>query len=201
MEKENSNKKVTKKAVTSQRKKLNSRETKDKKDKICRIWQLYREKIENAIDEKTKMPEEEKNKIYKKIFENTVIANVIILFLYLIGIGSINIDARTFITDLRVFSIGLIIFTILLFEISYRKENTNLCIHGIEVFVLSLLTLFSIYAYVIYNNKFQILVAIVSYIFALYYVIKSTIIYLKMRKNYYKSLSDINQIVKTRRKK
>ncbi len=157
-------------------------------------------KVEKYIDNRKILPEDELNKINKKIFENIIIADIVMLFLFLIGMGALNIDPNIFVTDLRVFSIGLIVFTIFLFEISYKKENTNLCIHGIEALFISLLILFSIYVYILYCSRFELYIALFSYLFALYYAGKSIYIYIKMVKNYYASLSDINQIVKTRRK-
>lgn len=118
------------------------------------------------------------------------------VFLYFIGLGSLNIETPIFLTDLKVFSIGLIIFTIILFEISYQKENGNLCIHGIECLVLAVFVLFSNYLYSINIKDFQAYVSLFAYAFAIYYVAKSIILYLKMKKQYEKSLSDIDEIIK-----
>ena len=47
-----------------------------------------------------------------------------------------------------------------------------------------------------YNFDFQLYLTVSSYVFAIYYVLKSIIIYTKMRKEYLRSLSDISDIVK-----
>ena len=153
------------------------------------------EKIEE-LETKKELPEIEEEKINVKVFENLVIADVVMLFLYFIALGALNIETNAFLTDLRVFSITLITFAIMLFEYSYRKENGNVCIHGIECLVLAIFTLISIYLYTLYFKKFHMIVASISFIFAVYYVGKSIIIYRKMKKQYIDSLNDINEIVK-----
>ena len=79
-------------------------------------------RLEKEIVNKKKLPPEEENKINKKIFENMIIADILMAFFYLISLGSLNIETPIFITDLKVFSIGLIVLTVIIFEISYKKE-------------------------------------------------------------------------------
>lgn len=154
------------------------------------------ENLEREIKTKKELPIDVEEKINKKIFENVVIADIVMIFLYFIGLGSLNIETNIFLTDLRVFSIGLIVFTIILFEYSYRKENGNICIHGIECLILAIFTLLSIYLYTLYFKKFHMIVASVSLLFAVYYVGKSIILYKKIQKQYINGLNDINEIIK-----
>lgn len=151
--------------------------------------------IENMVNKK-ELPKEEKNKINKRVFENVLIADLIMAFLFLLTLGSLNIETTAFITDLKVFSIGLIILTIILFEYSYKNDNANVCIHGIECLVLAIFTLFSISLYSIYFRDFHLIVSSISYLFAIYYVAKSIIIQVKMKKKYIESINDINEIIK-----
>lgn len=153
------------------------------------------EKVEE-LETKKELPESEEEKINKKVFENLVIADVVMLFLYFIALGALNIETNAYLTDLRVFSVALITFTIILFEYSYRKENGNICIHGIECLALAIVTLLSIYLYTLYFKRFHMIIASVSLVFAVYYVGKSIIIYRKMKKQYINSLNDINEIIK-----
>ncbi len=81
---------------------------------------------------KKDIPVGEENRLNKKGFENLLIAichNDISV--YFIGLGSLNIESSIFIKDLKVFSIALIVFTIILFEYSYKKKMRIVCIHGI----------------------------------------------------------------------
>lgn len=179
------------------KKKRDMRLNKDKKETLVKS-QLNDgvEQFEKEIMNKKKLPLEEENKINKKIFENILIADIIMMFLYFISLGALNIETPIFLSDLKVFSMGLIIFTIILFEISYKTENGNLCIHGIECFILSVFMLFSGYIYTMHIKDFYLYVAIPSYLFAIYYVGKSIILYQKEKKQYVASLSDIEEIIK-----
>jgi O-antigen/teichoic acid export membrane protein len=152
--------------------------------------------IEKEIQNKKHIPKERQNKMNKKVFENMVIAIVVMAFLYCISLGSLNIESTVFITDLKVFSMGIIVLTIILFEISYRKENGSLAVHGIEGLVLSIFMLFSNYMYTMYIKDFYAYVSIFAYAFAIYLVAKSIVIYKKMKKEYVASLSDIEEITK-----
>lgn len=152
--------------------------------------------LEKEIETKKELPKDIEEKINKKVFENILIAEFVMVFLYFIGLGSLNIETNIFLTDLRVFSVTLIILTIMLFEYSYRKENGNICIHGIECLVLAMFTLFSIYLYTIYFKRFHMIVVCISLMFAIYYVGKSIIIYIKMQKHYFNGLNDIGEIIK-----
>ena len=154
------------------------------------------EQLEKERDTKKNLPKKEQDKINQKVFENLLIANAIMAFLYFIGLGSLNIETSIFLVDLKVFSMGFIIFTIILFEISYQKENGHLCIHGIEGLVLSIFILFSNYLYAIDIKNFQAYVSIFAYAFAIYYIARCIILSIKMKEQYIASLSDIEEIIK-----
>ena len=168
----------------------NSKETLSKEDE-SNINRLERE-----MAKKNRMPKEEIIKIDKKIFENITIANVIMLFLYFISLGSLNIETEIFIKDLKVFSIGLIVLTIILYEISYKRGSVETCIHGIECMFLSFFVLFAIYLYTIDVKGFYLISSSTAYIFAIYYLGKSIILDRIIRKKYRKSINDINEIIK-----
>lgn len=154
------------------------------------------EQLEKDIMSKKYMPKEEEGKIHKKMFENILIADILMAFLYLVSLGALNIETSVFIKDLKIFSIGFIIFTIILFEISYKRENGKLAINGLESFAFSVCILFSTYIYTMYMKDFDIYISLISYTFAIYYVVKSIIISKKMKKKYIQSLSDIEEIIK-----
>lgn len=154
------------------------------------------EQLEKDMMNKKHIPQKEKDKIRKKVFENILIADILMAFLYLISLGALNIETQVFLKDLKVFSLGFIIFTIILFEISYKKENGKLAINGLECFVFSIFILFSIYIYTMYMKDFDLYISLVSYVFAIYYIVKSIVISRKMKKQYIQSLSDIEEIIK-----
>lgn len=154
------------------------------------------ETIEKEIKKQTIIPKEKMNKIYAKVFENILYAMVILLYFILINIGSTSIRQDIFITDLKVFSITSIIVTICVFEYAYKKESGKYTIHGIELLILSICTLLSIRIYTIYNRKFISAIASIALLFAIYYVGKSIIIYVKEKKKAKKITNDIFKISK-----
>lgn len=154
------------------------------------------EKIEEEIKKQTTIPEEKKNKMNKIIFHNIAIANVVMLYFIFLILGYQSILPETFIVDLQVFSVITIGIAILIFEKAYKKDNSEYAIHGIETLFLAIVTLISIYVYAKYQDKFTSIMLVVCYVFAIYYVAKSIIIYLKMRTKALKRASDIHKIAK-----
>jgi len=66
------------------------------------------------------------------------------------------------------------------------------------VFIVSIFTLFLIPAYSLYYGSFYKVIYAAMIVVSVYYLVKSLISVKKMKKNYYKSLSDIKTIVAKR---
>ena len=157
----------------------------NKKDLMIKgktLNELQLEKIEKEIKTQSLITEEKKNKIHKKIFQNILIAIGIVLYFIFINLGFTNISPETFSKDLQVFSIISIIFTIVLMEKAYKKDNNELTIHTIETLVFSICTLLTIYIRNYYSDKFMWIINTISILFAIYYVGKCIIIDYKMTK-------------------
>ena len=153
------------------------------------------EKIDQTFEVKQKMPKKEKEKIYKRISNDILLAVGIVVYFIFLNLGYRNIGEEIFIVDLKVFSMSILIIAILLFEYSYKDNNGKIAIYGIETLLVAIFTLSAIYLLEIYKESFSIVICIFSSIFTIYYLIKSIRIYRKMKKEYYKSLSDIKEIV------
>lgn len=154
------------------------------------------DKLERQIEKKKKLPKDVENKINKKIFERLLISIGISFFYILLIFGFHNIEREVYLKDIKVFSIALCIISILLFEYSYKKESMKICVVGIENLILALVTLFCTYICILQEAKYIAYLALVSYVFTIYNLIKSVRIYKKMKNDYIKTLSDINDIVK-----
>lgn len=152
------------------------------------------EKIEEEIKKQTTIPEEKKLKINKRIFQNIILAIIIVLYFIFINLGFYNIEPSKFIKDLQVFSIITIGITIIIFEKAYKKDSGELAIYGIESLILSICTLLTIFIGINYNNKFSYIINTIAILFATYYVGKSIVIYIKLRKKALKRVSDIDKI-------
>ena len=157
------------------------------------------EKIEEVIKNKKKVGVQQSKEIKSKIFENVIIAIVFLLYFYLLYLGSQNIESSVFFTDLKVFAFGILIVAIIIFEISYKKDSGNLCIHGIETLILAIVNLFLVYVYTLEVSKtFTLIIAIISSIYFVYFIIKTVVLCLKMKKKFIKSKDDIKEIVKNK---
>ena len=156
--------------------------------------------LEEQIKEKKKLPKEIKEKINQSVFVNLAIGIMVILYFIFVNLGYYNIAKEIFIVDIKVFSMCLIIMTVILFEKAYTKGNSQLGIYGIEMLVVALVTLFMQYIYFYEDDTFIKLYMQIPLAFAMYYVIKATIITVKIQKKYYSSLSDIKEIIKKEEK-
>ena len=154
------------------------------------------EKLTKEVEAKKKIPKEVKEKINSKVFENMIIAAIIMVYLVSLNFGMTNIPTDTYRTDLKVFSILLLIITIMIFEWGYKKDNESIWLHGVEVMILGVITLYLIYLYSMYYSTYGTLILSIGIIYLIYYAIKILIIQKRIEKEYIKSLNDIGEIIK-----
>ncbi len=156
----------------------------------------YIQDIANHIDSKKKLSNKQEEQINNNIFKNILIAVSISIFFLLLILGVKNIETNIYITDLKVFTIGLAISTVILFEESYRRNSGKLCINGIECFFLTLTVMVSIYNCRLYYDQYIKMLALVEFLFSIYYVAKSIVVYINMKKEYVNTHNDISEIIK-----
>ena len=154
------------------------------------------ENFEKLIEEKKKIPKNVKEKINSKAFENIAFAAIIIVYLAALYFGMINIPTDVYITILKILSIILLITTIITYEIGYKKDNGEVWLHGVEIMIIAIFTLYLIYLYSIYYTTFLALIISASIIYLIYYAIKIVVIQRRIEKEYKNSLTDIGEIVK-----
>ena len=140
------------------------------------------------------LPKNKRGGIIEKVFKNIILAIIVVVYFVLLNIAFINFDETIFTKIIQIASVLLLIITIVLFEISYKKDNDQIAIHGIESLALSICTLLSIFISIKYTDKFIYIVNTISMFFAIYYVLKSIIIYSKMKKEILKKANDISEI-------
>lgn len=122
-------------------------------------------------------------------------------FMCLCHLGYLNINKQEFIVDLKFFACVFLGVAILLFEKAYKKDNTEFVIYGIEMFIMAVLLLFLPYIYFYSSLKILIIFVMVPFYWGIYYCGKSIVIEYKMKKQYYKNISDVKEITKKERKK
>ncbi len=150
--------------------------------------------IKKTIKEKKKIPPEEMKKINKSLIGNIIMAIVMITYFLFLNLGKLNMRNDIFLTDLKIFSVCILLIAIVLLEAAYRKEKGNLAIYGVEMIVASLLTVALIYVNIMFSAEFLAITAAISFISAIYYILKTIITYFRKRKQFY--MKDIEKIVK-----
>ena len=164
---------------------------KKKKDKK----KIDEKQIEEQIETAKKMPKDEKKKIYKKVFANIILGIVVTLYFIRIGIGFLNIDGPTFITDLKVFSLSILAIAIILFEFAYGKDDDKTALYGVEMLFVAIMSLVLLYTCILHKDKFIAVANIVACIGVLYYLVKSISIYIREKLKWKKTISDVKEIV------
>ena len=148
------------------------------------------------IEIQNQMSEEEKSKIDFRIFINLLLAIATFIYFFLINLGYKNIARENFVLDLHVFSITLLIISIVLFEQAYKKEEGKFCLYGIEMLVLAIVTLFMPYIYFYSNTSIRTICSSLAIFLSIYYVGKCIVIQNKAKKKHLENLSDVKEIIK-----
>lgn len=209
----NSNKKTDKEKYNKKEdiKKENNKNNKDKNDEVETIKEekeeinkevettektkaIKIEAIKEALKQKKKLPKEESKKINKVLLKNFIIAGLILIYFIFLNLGFINIKSDVYVTDLKVFGMCILLFAVALIENAYKKENGETALYGVEMIVLAIVTIGLIYAKLMFSSQYAYIVVGASYIFLAYYLIKSMIIYIKRKKQYF--INDMKEIIK-----
>ena len=209
----NSNKKTDKEKYNKKEdiKKENNKNNKDKNDEVETIKEekeeinkevettektkvIKIEAIKEALKQKKKLPKEESKKINKVLLKNFIIAGLILIYFIFLNLGFINIKSDVYVTDLKVFGMCILLFAVALIENAYKKENGETALYGVEMIVLAIVTIGLIYAKLMFSGQYAYIVVGASYIFLAYYLIKSMIIYIKRKKQYF--INDMKEIIK-----
>ncbi len=147
----------------------------------------------DKINEEKKLSQEIKSEIAKKALNNFLIALDILLLFIILIITSRNLNKEITTMIYKISSVALFGFTLVLFEVAYKKDDDSITIHSIEMLVLSITTLLTPYIFVDRPTTFSL---IVGAYFTAYYILKNLVIYKKEKNKYLRQTSDIAQIIK-----
>lgn len=147
--------------------------------------QLVENEVKKDLKSKNKLPKTEERKLSSVVFENLCVAIAVMIYLFFIILGFINIKEEVYVVDLKVFSFIILVIAILLFERAYKKDSGKLCAFGIETLFLAIATMGLLYINIELQNIFLPIAASISMIFAIYYVAKSIYLYSKLKKKYF----------------
>ena len=167
-----------------------------KKEKALTKKQIeeIKQVVKKELKANNKIPQEAEQSLFKKIFQNLGLAVMVVVYFNFIVLGFININNNVFLTDIKVFSMVMLIIAIIVFEIAYKKESGKYAIHGIEILILAFTTMALLYINLMWQEKFIPITVLITYIFSIYYIAKTIIIYYRVKKEY--SASGIKEIIK-----
>ncbi len=149
----------------------------------------------------------EENKIKKSINQinncikgeelaNLAYPAIIIIFFIFFNILYQTIDISKISIIGKVSSFVFLLLSITIIEIAYKKDNDKITLHGMEFLVLAIFMLLAEHISKTINIKIQTYTLVGSIIFAIYYILKTVIIYTIENRKKLESYSDIKEIVK-----
>ena len=145
---------------------------------------------------KNKIPKEISQEILKKIFYNLLRAIGVMIYFVILNLAYVNIKQEKLVGDIEVFAGAFLVAGIYMMEKASKRDSGEKAITAIELLVLALHSLSIMHIITFYKYDFRFYLLTSSYVFSIYYVFKSIVMYTKGRKEYLNSLSDISEIVK-----
>lgn len=143
------------------------------------------QEIKKTMKNKQNLPKEEIEKVNKYLFQNILVAICIIIYFIFLNLGQMNIQPDVYVTDLKVFGMCILLLAIALIEKAYKKDDGRIALYGVELIVLSIVTIALIYVDLMLSTRYVYIVTSISYVFAIYYLVKSIVIYFRKRKKYF----------------
>ena len=171
--------------------KVENEKTIDKENKTNKTDEVLTQEIA-----KKKVPKQVSQEILKKIFKNLILAIVVMIYFISCNIVYTQLEWEQMELITKSISGVFLLASIISLEFAYKRDSGTLTMTALELLVLAIHALFIDHVVTIYQFNFRNYLVISSYIFAIYYILKSTIIYTRARIKYLKSLSDISEIVK-----
>lgn len=154
------------------------------------------EGIKKEVKKRKEIPTGERRKIKKDMIKSFLSAIFIIIYFAFIILGYKNIEEQVFFTDLRIFSIVMVVLSIIVFEKAYKNDNGETCLIGIELMVSAVITLVAMFIFLKMRNMFVTILSIIIGGYAVYYIVKLLILYKRLKSLYYKKANDIRKIIK-----
>ena len=164
-------------------------------------WKHRRKKLgkvelmQEKITEQRKLPNDIKEKLNIITFANLLISIAFMIYMIAVNLLFINEPENIFSNSIKVSSFIFAVLDIILFEISYRKENVRLAVHAIELLCISLFGLAIPYIYFYLNPIIVNIIMLSSIFFSIYYIGKVILIHILEKNKYINNLSDVLEIL------
>ena len=145
------------------------------------------------IQEKRKLSVDTKKKIKDRAISNWAICISAIILILAFTVTANLITKQISILIYNICAMGILVFSLIVLEIAYKKDSGKWAICGIEILILSVFALFL--PYIFYRTN-KLIVYIFITIVTIYYIAKIIKIYFSEKKKYLTEISDITNIVK-----
>ena len=157
--------------------------------------QLKKNAIKNfeKIREKRTISKESQKLIFGRLISNFAIGISFIILILSYYLATFYIPKNITEIIYHISALTLLVFTIIIFEVGYRKDNGKYALTGLELLVFALISLFAPYIYYVFS-KTAIITCIL--VMTVYFIIKIIVIYNKEKNVALKQNDDINTIIK-----
>lgn len=153
-------------------------------------------KVAKEIEEKRKLPKAVKDGIDKTFFYNNLMAIFMMLYFILINLSYIFLNESAFERLMKYIAMVMVVGTIVVFELAYKKDNFKIAIIGIELLICSLLSVYIPYIFLYTVPLYRKLMMIIPIFLAVYYIAKTIAVYVIRNFKHKNNLSDVKEIVK-----
>lgn len=157
--------------------------------------ELQEEKTKNKFEIKN-MLKNLNDTVTGDVLANLAYSSMIMIYFMFFNIQYEVLPENFLIKYINISSLIFLGISILMIELSYKKEKDSILLYGVEFLLLAIFTLLIKHIPKLLSCNVQTYILIGSYLFALYYMLKSTVLYTKERQEELKSFIDIKEIVK-----
>jgi len=142
------------------------------------------ENIEGILEERKQLSKKEMLKINERLFFNLAAAVVILVYFLFINYIHHHTPIEGFLRIIQLFCWGYLGITIMLFEVAYHKDSGRIALISVEFLILAIANMMLLYIQAFLPTKLCSISISIAICFAVYYTIKSLVIYIKSKREY-----------------
>ena len=117
-------------------------------------------------------------------------------YFIVLNMAYLTMKQERLLEDIKIFAGAYLLLGIVMLERAYKNEKLETTLTGIEFLCISIHSLTIMHVITLLKYDFRLYLLTSSYIFSIYFVLKSIILYTKEKRDYLRSFSDISEIVK-----
>ena len=137
-----------------------------------------------------------KNILTQRIVTNLTYALITIVYFTFVSTQYAKLEPNVLVQYMHASSMLFLVISIIMMEIAYRKNKELTFLNGLEFLSMAIFILLTQHMAKVLNCSIQVYTLAGANFLAVYYILKSAILYTKDQQNKLKDLSDIKDIVK-----